>query len=437
MRPTYHLVPRQRWMAHDPLAPYAPDSLRDEGFIHCTDGVDELLATANRYYRLDPRPYLALTLDLDAVGAPWRVEDPAGIYPHVHGPIAPEAILACRDVARSGDGTFTAIGATWDADPAPAIDAPASPERLVRAGWLEQVLAGERPGSAPARAPLLFHVNSGRRDEYDDGHIPGAHYLDTDWLEDPADWDRRASRELDRALCALGIASEVPVILYGRDPEVLAAGERWDGPRGQLAATRALLILHHAGVQDVRLLDGGYHAWVQGGRPVDRTDRPPDPVRAFGRPIPARPDVLVDIDAAREIVADPAGSVLVDVRTWREHVGAESGYDYIGPAGRIRGDAWHGLGAEPGRLRPYRDADNTLRPFAEIATAWARAGITPDKRIAFYCGTGWRASEAWFVAFIQGWPRVAVYDGGWYDWSRDPSNPIASDAGSGGIEPPG
>jgi thiosulfate/3-mercaptopyruvate sulfurtransferase len=45
--------------------------------------------------------------------------------------------------------------------------------------------------------------------------------------------------------------------------------------------------------------------------------------------------------------------------------------------------------------------------------------------VAFYCGTGWRASETWFYAFLQDWPRIAVYDGGWFEWSQDPvNNPI-------------
>jgi len=27
----------------------------------------------------------------------------------------------------------------------------------------------------------------------------------------------------------------------------------------------------------------------------------------------------------------------------------------------------------------------------------------------------------------MGWPRIAVYDGGWFEWSRDPAhNPIES-----------
>ena len=62
-----------------------------------------------------------------------------------------------------------------------------------------------------------------------------------------------------------------------------------------------------------------------------------------------------------------------------------------------------------------------------LAGTWFRgpaadAGITPDKRVAFYCGTGWRASETWFYAYLQGWERIAVYDGGWFEWSSDPAN---------------
>ena len=54
-----------------------------------------------------------------------------------------------------------------------------------------------------------------------------------------------------------------------------------------------------------------------------------------------------------------------------------------------------------------------------------RPSITPDKWVAFYCGTGWRASETWFYAYLQGWERIAVYDGGWFEWSQDPiNNPI-------------
>jgi thiosulfate/3-mercaptopyruvate sulfurtransferase len=76
-------------------------------------------------------------------------------------------------------------------------------------------------------------------------------------------------------------------------------------------------------------------------------------------------------------------------------------------------------------MQHYRNVDNTMRAYPEIAANWSEAGITQDKWVAFYCGTGWRASETWFATQLMGWPRSAVYDGGWFEWSKDPErNPI-------------
>jgi thiosulfate/3-mercaptopyruvate sulfurtransferase len=112
----------------------------------------------------------------------------------------------------------------------------------------------------------------------------------------------------------------------------------------------------------------------------------------------------------------------VSVRTWREHIGQVSGYNYIGPAGRIKGDVWGNCGSDAYHMQHYRSVDNTMREYPEITANWADAGITADKWVAFYCGTGWRASETWFYAYLQGWERIAVYDGGWFEWSADPEN---------------
>jgi thiosulfate/3-mercaptopyruvate sulfurtransferase len=112
----------------------------------------------------------------------------------------------------------------------------------------------------------------------------------------------------------------------------------------------------------------------------------------------------------------------VSVRTWREHVGEVSGYNYIQPAGRIAGDVWGNCGSDAYHMQHYRNVDNTMRAYPEIAANWAEAAITPDKWVAYYCGTGWRASETWFYALLMGWQNVAVYDGGWYEWSTDPEN---------------
>ena len=356
-----------------------------------------------------------------------------------------KGIVAGRDVVVYGDGpddaaalaaklatlgiegtrVYDAGAPAWASDATLPIDRLPKYEALVHIQWLRDVLDGKQPEAAPRGKFLLFHVNFGVPEEYAEGHIPGALYLDTNTLEDPADWNRRSPEAIEAAVLALGITRDTTVILYGRDTEG-DANEKWPGRRaGQIAATRALMILRYAGVDDVRLLDGGYDWWVREGNPLETVDRKPSPVESFGATIPLRPEVIVDIEEAKEIIADPEGAALVSVRTWREHIGNVSGYNYIGPAGRIKGDVWGNCGTDAYHMQHYRNVDNTMRAYPEIAANWDEAGITPDKWVAFYCGTGWRASETWFYAYLQGWDRIAVYDGGWFEWSQDPiNNPI-------------
>lgn len=106
MRLTYHLTPADWWTAADPAGPLAAPSLASEGFIHCTDGAEAMVATANRHYGDDPRPFVVLTIDLDRVACRWTIEDAAGIYPHVFGPIARAAILEARPAPRDAQGRF-------------------------------------------------------------------------------------------------------------------------------------------------------------------------------------------------------------------------------------------------------------------------------------------------------------------------------------------
>ena len=106
MRPTFHLVPVEAWNTSDPARPYEASSLATEGFIHCTDGADEMVATANRHYRDDRRAFLVLTIDLDAAGNPWRIEDQREIYPHVFGPIERAAVIRVAPAPRSAEGKF-------------------------------------------------------------------------------------------------------------------------------------------------------------------------------------------------------------------------------------------------------------------------------------------------------------------------------------------
>ncbi len=109
-RPTLHLVPEPTWEAHDPASPYLPAAYPDDGFVHCTDGDEEMVAVANRFYRGDRRSFLLLTLDLERTGSPWRFEDQEQRYPHVYGSLDPACVMDVRRMLRDADGEFLGIG---------------------------------------------------------------------------------------------------------------------------------------------------------------------------------------------------------------------------------------------------------------------------------------------------------------------------------------
>lgn len=103
---THHLVAEADWPGRSFGTVYRPASLASDGFIHCTDGRDRVIETANRYYTADPRPYLLVTLDLQRVSAEWRYDDAARVYPHIYGPLQVEAVRAVEPLQRGDDGRF-------------------------------------------------------------------------------------------------------------------------------------------------------------------------------------------------------------------------------------------------------------------------------------------------------------------------------------------
>lgn len=278
-------------------------------------------------------------------------------------------------------------------------------EWLVPPTWLER----ERKANAKLR---VFAVSWNKPTEYEQGHVPGACYIDTNLFETPPIWDLKPRDDLVRALLGLGITSDTPVVVYGPQP---------------MPSFFAAAVMRHVGVKDVRVLNGGFPAWLAAGLPVEKGRNEPRPEQVFSPAATAVPDVFVGIDAARSILADP-NKVLVDVRSWREFIGETPGYDDITAKGRIPGAVWGRGGSDADSMEDYRNPDGTLRDHRDLERAWRAAGITPEKTVAFYCGTGWRASEAYVAARLMGWDNVAIYDGGWYEWSADRQNPIATGA---------
>lgn len=105
----YHLVPEDWYRAQPDDAAYLPEAFGQDGFVHLTHGVADVMQAGNRYYRADVRPYLLLTVDLNLITSEVRYDDAARQFPHIYGPLDRAAIVAVREVERAEDGTFLAI----------------------------------------------------------------------------------------------------------------------------------------------------------------------------------------------------------------------------------------------------------------------------------------------------------------------------------------
>ncbi|MEV4949070.1 DUF952 domain-containing protein [Streptomyces sp. NPDC053755] len=112
----YHVVTAGDWTA-SPDEPYAPASLAEEGFVHCSPDESTTLAVVNAFYRTAARPLLVLVLDESRLIARTEWEEaipapPPGVaegtrFPHVFGPLDRRAVVGVLRVTWDDDGRAT------------------------------------------------------------------------------------------------------------------------------------------------------------------------------------------------------------------------------------------------------------------------------------------------------------------------------------------
>ena len=95
----YHLAFRADWEAGLATGEYVAPSLAEEGFIHASGDEEQMLRVAARLFT-GRDDLLVLDLDTERLGEDSPViREPARsgeIYPHVYGPINPNAVVRVR-----------------------------------------------------------------------------------------------------------------------------------------------------------------------------------------------------------------------------------------------------------------------------------------------------------------------------------------------------
>jgi thiosulfate/3-mercaptopyruvate sulfurtransferase len=183
---------------------------------------------------------------------------------------------------------------------------------------------------------------------------------------------------------------------------------------------RGYVLLRYLGYPKIRVLHGGYAAWIAAGLPSNAEIPAP---RAKIFPVdPKAGGVLIDLEQMKAAVADKK-IVKLDVRDVDEWIGESSspyGKDFCPRKGRIPGAVW----IEWYRMMKPTPSGPMFKSRAEILAECATVGITMDTPVVIYCFKGARASNTLVALEDAGVKNVSLYFGSWNEWSRDPSLPI-------------
>jgi thiosulfate/3-mercaptopyruvate sulfurtransferase len=233
--------------------------------------------------------------------------------------------------------------------------------------------------------------------QYDQGHIPGAVWVDAKAVEkmaaQPGGLTDRAAWEA--WLAPLGIGPRTTVLVY-------------DANR-QLGAARLWWLLTYLGVGHVGLIDGGFPLWEKQGRAVTAAAPKVTPqafrVRFRTERLAGRQEVLTAVKQATPRV--------IDARSNAEHTGREIRSKRGGRVPTACHLEWSTL----------VDADGRFLDETALRDKLSKTGVKPGEPVVTHCQSGGRSSVDAFVFERLGFPTRNYYLG-WSDWGNADDTPI-------------
>jgi thiosulfate/3-mercaptopyruvate sulfurtransferase len=241
------------------------------------------------------------------------------------------------------------------------------------------------------------------RAAYLQGHLPGAVYVSLeDELSDHTIAGRGrhplpSGRSLQAAARQWGVRQDALAVVY----------DDWN----RAGSARAWWVLTAAGLENVRILDGGLSAWRSAGQSLETGEVTPRP----GNVTVPQHDLYAG--ARPTLTAEQAGA------------GAVTLLDARAPE-RFRGDmepldplAGHIPGAQNLPSGAVLTGDGTFLGDHALSQLLSDHGIDRDRGVGVYCGSGVTASVTIAALAAMG-SEAALYPGSWSEWSSDPTRPV-------------
>ncbi|WP_448006286.1 sulfurtransferase [Agromyces bauzanensis] len=277
---------------------------------------------------------------------------------------------------------------------------------LISADELARRLDDEHAGRAATRTVVLdvrwTLAEPDGAPAFRSGHIPGAVYVDLDreLADHAAPGQGRhplpSEEAFTRAMRAWGLHDGDTVVVTD--------------DAGNQSSARAWWLLRHAGVEDVRMLDGALAEWIGAGHPLETGDAAPAPGDATahygGMPV----------IAADGAAAFPERGVLLDARA------AER---YRGEVEPVDPKAGHIPGARSAPSAGNLDPGGRFLTAEALRERFASLGVVPGTPVATYCGSGVTAAHEVAALAIAG-IDAALYPGSWSQWSNQPGRLVAT-----------
>jgi thiosulfate/3-mercaptopyruvate sulfurtransferase len=262
-----------------------------------------------------------------------------------------------------------------------------SPNLLVEPGALAK----------PEESKKFVVLDARPREKYLKGHVPGARWVDhAEWAKgfgegtDADAWGKRIG--------ALGISADSRVVVYDDTHSKDAARVWW--------------MLRYWGVEDVRLLNGGWIGWEKGKHSVETAGADPVPVKFVAKAragrLATKDDLLKSLDG---------GTLqIVDARSEGEFCGIDKLNNKR--AGAIPG-------AKQLEWIDLLDRDtHRFKGPGELKKLFDGAGIKLDRPTATHCQSGGRASVVAFGLELMGAKDVANYYKSWSEWGNAENTPV-------------
>ncbi|MDD7805377.1 MAG: rhodanese-like domain-containing protein [Endozoicomonas sp. (ex Botrylloides leachii)] len=191
----------------------------------------------------------------------------------------------------------------------------------------------------------------------------------------------------------------------GKDQHLIIYDDEGGGWAGRFIWTLDMI-----GHSNYSYINGGLHAWIAAGLPLESGENTPEPTQVM---LTLHNSARASRDYIEANLNSP-DTVIWDARSPAEYCGEQI---FARRGGHIPG----AINYEWTRAM---DSKDNYRIHKNVAKELAELGITKEKNVITYCQSHHRSGFTYLVAKALGFRHIKAYDGSWSEWGNLSDTPI-------------